>query len=144
MSDIPSFPYRLLWEERQVVSVANLTRRDAVDFLAVAPKAGVTTTTVRYPLDQANAALDICVAQDCRARRYCARKPLNPTGGRGSRFPAEGDPERSLENETVVKRRVNSPLARLRCSWTVMAMDASVASPRTDRRGRPASDLVQP
>src|SRR4051812_46910527 len=40
-SDIPSFPYRILWEERQVVSVANLTRQDAIDFLAMAPKAGV-------------------------------------------------------------------------------------------------------
>jgi len=58
MSDIPSFPYRLLWEERQVVSVANLTRQDAVDFLAIAPKAGVTTRTVRYPLEGANEALD--------------------------------------------------------------------------------------
>ena len=58
MTDIPSFPYQLLWEERQVVSVANLTRQDAVDFLAVAPRAGVTTATVRYPLERANEALD--------------------------------------------------------------------------------------
>ena len=58
MSDIPSFPYRLLWEERQLVSVANLTRRDAVEFLQVAPRAGVVTETVRYPLEQANEALD--------------------------------------------------------------------------------------
>lgn len=57
MSDIPRFPYRLLWEERQVVSVANLTRRDAADFLAIAPRAGVVTTTVRYPLGKANEAL---------------------------------------------------------------------------------------
>jgi propanol-preferring alcohol dehydrogenase len=57
MSDIPSFPYRLLWEERQIVSVANLTRRDAVEFLAIAPKANVETTTVRYPLHAANEAL---------------------------------------------------------------------------------------
>ena len=57
MSDIPRFPYRLLWEERQIVSVANLTRKDAEDFLAVAPKAGVRTTTVRYPLAAANEAL---------------------------------------------------------------------------------------
>ena len=41
MSDIPSFPYRILWEERQILSVANLTRQDAVDFLAIAPKAGI-------------------------------------------------------------------------------------------------------
>jgi propanol-preferring alcohol dehydrogenase len=57
MSDIPSFPYRLLWEERQVVSVANLTRADAHEFLAVAPKAGVKTEVVRYPLARANEAL---------------------------------------------------------------------------------------
>jgi len=58
MSDIPSFPYRILWEERQVMSVANLTRADAREFLAIAPKAGVKTEVVRYPLAQANAALD--------------------------------------------------------------------------------------
>ena len=58
MSDIPQFPYRLLWEERQVVSVANLTRRDALDFLSVVPKAQIRTQTVRYPLEAANEALD--------------------------------------------------------------------------------------
>jgi len=58
MSDIPSFPYRILWEERQVVSVANLTRADAHEFLDVAPKAGVKTQVVRYPLAAANTALD--------------------------------------------------------------------------------------
>ena len=58
MSDIPAFPYRLLWEERQLVSVANLTRDDAVEFLAAAPRFGVRTTTTRYPLEQANEALD--------------------------------------------------------------------------------------
>jgi alcohol dehydrogenase, propanol-preferring len=57
MSDIPSFPYRLLWEERHVVSVANLTREDAREFLGLAPQAGVRTEVTRYPLDQANAAL---------------------------------------------------------------------------------------
>ena len=57
MSDIPAFPYRLLWEERQVLSVANLTRQDAVEFLAVAAKAGVRTTTTAYPLERANEAL---------------------------------------------------------------------------------------
>jgi propanol-preferring alcohol dehydrogenase len=58
MSDIPSFPYRILWEERQVVSVANLTRDDAREFLATAAACGVKTEVVRYPLAQANAALD--------------------------------------------------------------------------------------
>jgi propanol-preferring alcohol dehydrogenase len=57
MSDIPSFPYRLLWEERVVRSVANLTRRDAEEFLALAPKAGISTATVSYPLAEANRAL---------------------------------------------------------------------------------------
>ena len=57
MSDIPGFPYRILWEERQLVSVANLTRADATEFLALAPKAGVKTETKRYPLASANEAL---------------------------------------------------------------------------------------
>ncbi|POR47151.1 zinc-dependent alcohol dehydrogenase family protein [Bosea psychrotolerans] len=58
MSDIPQFPYRLLWQERQIVSVANLTRQDGIDFLAIAPQAGIRTTTRTYPLEQANEALD--------------------------------------------------------------------------------------
>jgi len=57
MSDIPQLPYRLLWEERQVLSVANLTRRDALDFLEITPRAGVKTETVRYRLEDANQAL---------------------------------------------------------------------------------------
>jgi alcohol dehydrogenase, propanol-preferring len=57
MSDIPQFPYRLLWEERVVRSVANLTRQDAEEFLALAPQAGVTTSTTAYPLAQASRAL---------------------------------------------------------------------------------------
>jgi propanol-preferring alcohol dehydrogenase len=57
MSDIPTFPYRLLWEERVVRSVANLTRQDAEEFLALAPQAGVHTTTQVYPLADANRAL---------------------------------------------------------------------------------------
>ncbi len=58
MSDIPSFPYALLWEERSLVSVANLTREDGHEFLALAPQAKVRTTTTAYPLDKANEALD--------------------------------------------------------------------------------------
>ena len=57
MSDIPSFPYSLLWEERQVMSVANLTRDDAREFLALAPRAGVKCEVTRYPLARANEAL---------------------------------------------------------------------------------------
>ncbi|HEX9168224.1 MAG TPA: zinc-dependent alcohol dehydrogenase family protein [Roseiarcus sp.] len=58
MSDIPSFPYPLLWEERSVASVANLTRADGREFLAVASQAQVRTTTKPYPLKKANEALD--------------------------------------------------------------------------------------
>jgi propanol-preferring alcohol dehydrogenase len=57
MTDIPTFPYRLLWEERIVRSVANLTRRDGEGFLALAPKAGVKTTIETFPLGEANTAL---------------------------------------------------------------------------------------
>jgi propanol-preferring alcohol dehydrogenase len=57
MSDIPSFPYSLLWEERHIMSVANLTRADAHEFLTVAAQAGVKTEVTRYPLAAANEAL---------------------------------------------------------------------------------------
>ena len=58
MSDIPQFAYRLLWEERKVVSVANLTRRDAFEFFDIARRARVRTTTHIYPLTRANEALN--------------------------------------------------------------------------------------
>ena len=58
MSDIPSFPYALLWQERVIRSVANLTRQDAIDFLALAPKVPVRTHVQAYPLADANRALD--------------------------------------------------------------------------------------
>ncbi len=64
MSDIPSFPYRLLWEERVVRSVANLTRQDAEEFLALAPRVPVRAHTVTYPLEEVNRALE-----DLRAGR---------------------------------------------------------------------------
>jgi propanol-preferring alcohol dehydrogenase len=57
MSDIPSFPYSLLWEERELVSVANLTRQDGEEFFSIVPQAGVVTETVPYPLIRANEAL---------------------------------------------------------------------------------------
>ncbi len=58
MSDIPSFPYGLIWGERELVSVANLTRQDGREFMDIAARAGVRTEIVRYPLDRANEALD--------------------------------------------------------------------------------------
>jgi len=73
MSDIPSFPYRILWEERQLVSVANLTRADAREFLRVAPQAGIKMQVTRYPLTEANAAL-----ADLRAGRFEGAAVLIP------------------------------------------------------------------
>jgi propanol-preferring alcohol dehydrogenase len=57
MSDIPAFPYALLWEERQLVSVANLTRQDGIDFLRLAAHTTIDVHTRSYPLQQANEAL---------------------------------------------------------------------------------------
>ncbi len=57
MSDIPSFPYRWLWGERRIVSVANLTRADAAEFFAAARYADIRTKATRYRLDDANRAL---------------------------------------------------------------------------------------
>ncbi len=57
MSDIPSFPYALLREERRLVSVANLTRRDGLDFLSLAARSNIVTYTIPYPLEHANEAL---------------------------------------------------------------------------------------
>jgi propanol-preferring alcohol dehydrogenase len=58
MSDIPSFPYVDLWEERIITSVANLTRRDGEEFFDIAPRVPVKTKTETFPLEQANTALD--------------------------------------------------------------------------------------
>ena len=73
MSDIPSFPYALRWEERQLVSVANLTRQDGIDFLRLAPQIGIVTEITRYPLNQANQAL-----ADLRAGRFEGAAVLVP------------------------------------------------------------------
>lgn len=73
MTDIPRFPYALLWEERRLCSVANLTRADAVEFLAVASRAKPAVTTTTYPLVQANQAL-----ADLRAGRFQGAAVLVP------------------------------------------------------------------
>jgi propanol-preferring alcohol dehydrogenase len=73
MSDIPSFTYALLWEERQLVSVANLTRQDGIDFLGLAPEIGIVTKTTSYPLNKANKAL-----ADLRAGRFEGAAVLIP------------------------------------------------------------------
>ena len=73
MSDIPSMPYELLWHERSLRSVANLTRRDGEEFLALAPLAGVRTHVTTYALDRAQDALD-----DLRAGRFTGAGVLVP------------------------------------------------------------------
>jgi propanol-preferring alcohol dehydrogenase len=73
MSDIPSFPYGKLWEERELLSVANLTRKDGLDFLKLAPQIGIVTKTTRYALQQANQAL-----ADLRAGRFEGAAVLVP------------------------------------------------------------------
>ena len=73
MSDIPSFPYQILWEERELLSVANLTRQDGIDFLGLAPKIGIVTKTTSYPLTQANQAL-----ADLRGGRFEGAAVLVP------------------------------------------------------------------
>ncbi|MCG0994026.1 zinc-dependent alcohol dehydrogenase family protein [Acetobacter indonesiensis] len=73
MSEIPAFSYDTLWEEREIVSVANLTRQDGLDFLSLAPKIGIRTTTTRYALKDANQALD-----DLRHGRFDGAAVLVP------------------------------------------------------------------
>ena len=73
MSDIPALPYRLLWEERELLSVANLTRKDGAEFLKLAPQMGIITRTTPYPLDRANEAL-----ADLRAGRFEGAAVLLP------------------------------------------------------------------
>jgi len=73
MSTIPSFPYRDLWKERQLLSVANLTRQDGIDFLRLVPQIGITTKTTVYPLQQANQAL-----ADLRGGRFEGAAVLTP------------------------------------------------------------------
>jgi propanol-preferring alcohol dehydrogenase len=58
MSDIPAFPYAHLWEERSILSVANLTRRDGTEFLDLAGRVPIRTRTTPMPLAEANEALD--------------------------------------------------------------------------------------
>jgi len=73
MSDIPSFPYQSLWEERELLSVANLTRQDGIEFLSLVPKMGIVVKTTTYPLQQAGQALE-----DLRAGRFDGAAVLVP------------------------------------------------------------------
>ena len=90
MSDIPSFPYEILWGERTLRSVANLTRRDGEEFMALAPQVPVRTEVAEYPLERANPALD-----DLRGGRVRGAAVL----GRGSNIERG-----SLMADVTVKR----------------------------------------
>ena len=79
MSDIPSFPYEILWEERTLRSVANLTRRDGEEFMELAPTVPVRTRVQEYPLQEANSALD-----DLRHGRVRGAAVLSIGGNRAS------------------------------------------------------------
>jgi len=78
MSEIPSFPYELLWGERTVRSVANLTRVDAIEFLEIAPRVPIRTTTVVYDLEDANRALE-----DLRSGAFTGAAVLRVNRGGG-------------------------------------------------------------
>jgi propanol-preferring alcohol dehydrogenase len=77
MSDIPSFPYELLWGERSVCSVANLTRKDAAEFMEIVPKVPVRATTQTFALEQANDALNFL-----RSGKLQGAAVLKPNGSR--------------------------------------------------------------
>ena len=80
MSDIPSFPYALLWGERVLRSVANLTRRDGDEFLALAPRVPVRTEVRAYPLERANDALADLRRGDLRGAAVLEISPQSPAG----------------------------------------------------------------
>jgi propanol-preferring alcohol dehydrogenase len=84
MSDIPAFPYADLWEERSIRSVANLTRRDAEEFLELAPAVPIQTRATVYPLENANEALD-----DLRRGRFEGAAVLVPRTGAAASLPPD-------------------------------------------------------
>ena len=88
MSDIPAFPYRLLWEERQLVSVANLTRQDGIEFLRLRPEIGIVTETTPYPLTEANERSPIFVRVGSRAPQFLFPNRFATTIARRSLPPA--------------------------------------------------------
>ena len=102
MSDIPSFPYRLLWEERGVVSVANLTRADGEEFLALAPRVPVRTTTTPYPLDGRTRRSTICARAGSRARP-CSSREARPRPERYDRFSSRNTAAAFLASSSTVK-----------------------------------------
>ena len=83
MSAIPSFPYAILWEERSVCSVANLTRRDGDEFLALAPRVPVRTRVETFPLEEANEALARLRAGKINGAAVLMMEQTNPARSSG-------------------------------------------------------------
>lgn len=96
MSDIPRFPYQLLWQERQLRSVANLTRADAYDFLPLAARIPIRTTVTRYPIERTNEAL-----ADLRAGRLIGSAVVVPRGKSSSRSLEASTPVGPLPGHAV-------------------------------------------
>ena len=113
MSDIPAFPYELLWGERAIVSVANLTRADGRAFLTLAERIALRTATTPFPLAEANAALDRLRARTIRARRSSSRKFIHDrmTHGlrRHKRYARLGAVYRLLGSWPVIYRASMNP-----------------------------------
>lgn len=96
MSDIPSFPYDILWGERQLRSVANLTRQDGEEFLALAPQVPVKTAVEVFPLAEANQALNRLRAGEIRGAGVLAvQADTEPPGHRTATSPALPGPSAS-------------------------------------------------
>jgi nucleotide-binding universal stress UspA family protein len=124
ISDVPGFPYRLLWEERQLVSVANLTRQDGLDFLSLAPRIGIVTRTTPYPLAQANEALT-----DLRAGRFATSRTASHPRSRA--FAASAiPPGHALHGDDAVPAPENrEPSGRLLATRAGMAAIAHILFP---------------
>lgn len=86
MSDIPAFPYEILWGERVVRSVANLTRQDGEEFLALAPRVPVQTTVSAFPLEEANQALESLRQGELHGAAVLVVAPEHTTGARETPF----------------------------------------------------------
>ena len=145
MSDIPSIPYEDLWHERQIRSVANLTRSDGQEFLPLAGEIPVKTTTSAYPLERANEALDDLERGSSRARQCSSWLQVGPNEVRGSvgsdaSEKAEGDlAERNLK----LVRRHYAAFASGDLDGVVDGLDEDVAINVHDEHGKAAERPIR-
>ena len=123
MSDIPSFPYELLWGERSLLSVANLTRQDGEEFLALAPSVPVRAEVETFPLD----------GGERGARPAAARRAARRRGARALEAPELDEPALLADVVDLERRVLDAELAR---RARARARAVSRDSPRRGRRGR--------